>query len=95
MFWHKANIQGANYGEVIYLLQVMDEFSGLLHSSTMCENHGTKGPLKTCGNGRACLGQHTRQTSSPLNSPAGGKKVNSGKSMSSDATQHCGADPLI
>lgn len=36
MFWHKANIQGANYEEVIYLLQVMDELSGLPHSSTMC-----------------------------------------------------------
>ena len=47
MFWHKANIQGANYEEVIYLLQVMDEFLGLPHSSTMCESHETKKGILT------------------------------------------------
>lgn len=93
MFWHKANIQGANYEEVIYLLQVMDELSRLPQACVRA--------LK-----QKDLNEHVEITelvlvspqdrhSASLNSRVGGKKVMSEKPTSSVIAEHCGADPQI
>lgn len=95
MLWHEANIQRANYEEVIYLLQVMDEFSGSFIAQPCVRVMEQKKLCKHVEIREHVLVNLLDRQQISLNSTFKGKKVISENSMLSVITDHYRPDPHI